>query len=175
MALLKRFELWLLLILIGSGLFYVFNIEAPDDEYGREPISPEPSQIAKSEPPPRFSLNKTTITRDGDHFLAEIEIHIRNEHKQPLEHNPPNIRLWAAGGNEVPEFFLPFQSPVKTLEPGETNTTLRFWLTLDDINGSVSLQINNDTIPVKTGDFKADVLPDKQSRSFTGTNWSPKA
>lgn len=175
MAMLKRFEIWLLLILIGGGLFYVFNIQTPDNEFGREPIPPEPDQIAKPEPLPRFSLNKTTITRDGDHFIAEIEILIRNDQNQSAEQNPPNIRLWAAGGNEVPEFFLPFQAPVNTRKPGESQSTFRFWLSQDDINGPVSLQIDNDTIPVKTGEFKADILPDKQSRSFTGTNWSPNA
>ena len=46
---------------------------------------------------------------------------------------------------------------------------------LQDINGPVTLQIGEETIPIKTGGFEANTLPDKQSRSFTGTDWSHKA
>ena len=176
MSLLKRFELWVLLILIGGGLFYVFNIDDSDDDYGRAPITAtDPDIPDKPEPLPRFSLQKTTITRDGNHFLAEIEIRCRNDHKQALELNSSGTRLWAAGGNEVHPFFLPFQAPVKIQSLEETDITLRFWLSHDDINGPIFMQINDDTIPVKIGGFKANILPDKHSRSFTGTDWSSKA
>ena len=32
MSLFKRFEVWVLLILIGGGLWYVFQIEEADEE-----------------------------------------------------------------------------------------------------------------------------------------------
>ena len=88
---------------------------------------------------------------------------------------PPSTRLMAAGGQEVPAFFLPFQTPVKIPASGEKNATLRYWLSHDEINGPVSLKIDNEMIPVKTGGFEMNLLPDKQSRSFAGTDWSSKA
>lgn len=176
MALLKRFELWLLLILIGGGLFYVFNIENAGDEQGRAPITTnDPDGPDKPEPPPRFTLQKTTITRDGDHFLAEITIRCRNEKEQALKLIPPGTRLMAAGGQEIPTFFLPFQPVIQVPKSSEADVTLRYWLNSDDINGPVSLLIESDTIPIKNGDFEIESLPDKQSRSYTDTNWNSKA
>ncbi len=174
MALLKRFELWLLLILIGGGLFYVINIQ--DADQGRAPIrASNPIDSEKPAPPPRFSLQKTTITRDGDHFLAEIKIHCRNEHGQTLKLSPHDTRLLAAGGQEIPAFFLPFQPSPQVPESSEADVILRYWLSQDDINGPISLQIDKDSIPIKIGAYEPDALPDKQSRSFTGTNWNSKA
>jgi len=173
MSLLKRFELWVLLILIGGGLWYVFNLE--DAEKGRAPIAAEePVGSDPAEAVPRFSLQKTTLTRDGDHFLAEIEIHCRNDRNQPLELAAPGTRLLAAGGQEVEAFFLPFQPPVRIPALGEMDVTLRYWLSHDEINGPLSLRIDEDTIPVKVGGFEIDMLPDKQSRSFPGTEWKSK-
>ena len=176
MVLLKRFELWVLLILISGGLFYVFNIENADEEQGRAPITAsDPNDSDQPEPPPRFTLQKTIVTRDGDHFLAEITIHCRNDHEQPLELISPSTRLMAASGQEVPAFFLPFQAKAQVPDSSEADVTLRYWLSNDDINGPVSLQIDEDTIQIKSGGFEIDTLPDKKSRSFTGTNWSSKA
>jgi len=166
----------MLLILIGGGLFYVFNIQDADVVQGRAPITAaESDQADNVEPTPRFSLQKTTITRDGNHFLAEINIHCRNENERALELIPPGTRLLAAGDHEVPAFFLPFQVPVKVPAAGEMDITLRYWLSHDEINGPVSLNIDNEIVPVKTGGFADDVLSDKQSRSFTGTDWNKKA
>lgn len=175
MSLLKRFELWVLLILIGGGLWYVINLEDGEKGPGRAPIAAEdPASTGQAEPPPRLSLQKTTLTRDGDHFLAEIEIHCRNDQPQALELVPPGTRLLAAGGQEVAAFFLPFQPPVKIPALGEMDVSLRYWLSHDEINGPVSLSIDKDTIPVKVGGFEIDLLPDKQSRSFPGTEWKSK-
>jgi len=175
MSLLKRFELWVLLMLIGGGLWYVFNLE--DDESGRAriPIAAEgTASLGQAEPAPRFSLQKTTLTRDGDHFLAEIEVHCRNDRQQVLELGPPGTRLLAAGGQEAPVFFLPFQPPAKIPASGEMDVTLRYWLSYDEINGPLSLLIGKDTIPVKVGGFEIGMLADKQSRSFPGTAWKSK-
>lgn len=173
MSLLKRFELWVLLMLIGGGLWYVFSLE--DTNRGRAPIAAEePPTTDQAEPPPRFSLQKTTLTRDGDHFLVEIEIHFRNDRQQMLELALPGTRLLAAGGQEVPVFFLPFQPPVKIPALEEMDVTLRYWLSYDEINGPLSLLIDKDTIPVKVGGFEIDMLSDKQSRSFPGTEWKSK-
>ncbi|NOY00686.1 MAG: hypothetical protein GXP30_13275 [Verrucomicrobia bacterium] len=57
----------------------------------------------------------------------------------------------------------------------EGDVTLRYWLNSDDINGPVSLLIESDTIPIKSGGFEIESLPDKQSRSYTDTNWNSKA
>ena len=176
MAVLKRFELWLLLILISGGLLYVFNIENADDEHGRAPITTtDADDSVVPEPLPRYSLQKTTLTRDGDHFLAEITIHCRNDHEQALKFISPGTRLMAAGGQEIPAFFLPFQPASQVPKSSEADVTLRYWLSNDDIIGPVSLQINEDIIPIKRGGFKIEALPDKQSLSFTDTDWSSKA
>lgn len=176
MSLLKRFELWVLLIFIGGGLFYIFNMQGIDNKNERAPITaPSPDVSDKSEPSPRFSLQKTTISRDGDHFLAEIMLNCRNDHKQALALVSPGTRLMAAGGQEIPAFFLPFQAPPEIPASTEKNVTLRYWLNHEQINGPVSLKIDTETVSIKTGGFEIDILPDKQSRSFTGTDWSPKA
>jgi len=176
MSLLKRFELWVLLILIGGGLFYVFNIQDASDEYGRAPITATDSDSSdEPEPPPRFSLRKTTITRDGDNFLAEIDLFWRIDRTQTPKLNSPGTRLLAAGDREIPTFFLPFQAPVQVPESGEVAITLRYWLSRDDIAGPLSLHIEKDIISVKTGEFDAEELPEKQSRSFTDNDWSTKA
>ncbi len=172
MSLLKRFELWVLLILIGGGLWYIFQEAGVEPGRGRAPIAakiPEPAN--QVEAVSRFSLQQTTVTRDGDHFLVEIQIHCRNDQNQMLTLAAPGTRLLAAGGQEVPVFFLPFQEPVKIPPLGEKEITLRYWLSYDEINGPVSLDIGKDSIPIKVGGFKTDKLADKQSRSFHGTEW----
>lgn len=175
MSLLKRLELWVLLILIGGGLWYVFTLEDSENGQGRPAIvTEEPASTGQVKPVTHFSLQKTTLTRDGDHFLAEIEIHCRNDQQQALDLVPPGTRLVAAGGQEVAAFFLPFEPAIKIPAAGEKDVTLRYWLSHDQINGPVSLLIDKETIPVKIGGFEIDMLSDKQSRSFPGTEWKSK-
>ncbi len=177
MALLKRFELWLLLILIAGGLYYVLNLQPLDKTTGRKPITraqTDPEQKPTKQAQPRFSLQKTTLSRDGDHFLAQIEIECQKDSDQTLLLNPPDTQLLAAGAREVPVFFLPFHKPTPIPESKGKTFTLRYWLTADNLKGPLTLKIAHSTLPIKTGEFKTDDLPDQQSRSFTSSQWVSK-
>ncbi|MCF6313519.1 MAG: hypothetical protein L3J39_13825 [Verrucomicrobiales bacterium] len=175
MALFKRFELWLLLILIGGGLYYVLQVESPKHDRGREPLSQiedEPTTQPAAQDTPRFSLEKTTITRDGDHFIVQIDLQCQQSSGKTLRLQTPHTQLLASGARAMEVFFLPFQ-PQPTLAEAEGKTfTLRYWLTRDDLKSPLTLKIDNTEVPIKkSAHFDPDSLPTQQSKTFTTAEW----
>lgn len=174
MALFKRFELWLLLILIGGGLYYVLLLQTPKKSNGRAPLTQAHNETDIKPSPldtPRFTLKKTSLTRDGDHFMVQIDMQCQQSSSEALQLQTPHTQLLASGAREMKVFFLPFQ-PKPTLAEAKGKTfTLRYWLTRDDLKSPLTLKIGSTKVPVKSAHFDPDSLPDKHSKTFTTTEW----
>ncbi len=175
MTLLKRFELWLLLILIGGGLYYVLNLSPSEQTTGQRPaIANATEEINTNKPPVRFVLQKTIISRDDDHFLIEIEVLCHNPNAEALLLPPDTTQLFAANGQPAATFFLPFQAPRAVPANSEKSITLRYWLNHDSFKGPISLKIDGEHIKIKNSRFDSDSLADTESLTFTTADWTPK-
>lgn len=174
MALFKRFELWLLLILIGGGLYYVLQQQAPKLDSRRAPLSQTQNQPATKQTPqnkPRFLLKKSSITRDGDHFIVQIDMQCQRNNDKALLLQTPHTQLLASGAREMEVFFLPFQPKPSIEEAKGKIFTLRYWLTQDDLKSPLTLKIGSTELSVKSSQFEPQNLPNKQSKTFTTNQW----
>jgi hypothetical protein len=144
MHFLKRIELWVLLAVIVAGLAWVFTSGPGDEEdlYGGSA-----NQAAADSQAP-LQLHRCVLTRDYGNARLDIDLRVRNDSAEKLVMTAPKVKLLAAGGREIPEFFL--IEPRPEVVPNSTqDVQLRYWLEASDLQGPLSLDVNGKILAIK--------------------------
>ncbi len=150
MAILKRFEVWMLLLFLTVGIgFVLFTHHA-------EKNAPDPESdlatIDATEPKPKvpFEIETTKLIQDdAEHWLLELQVRYRNEGSDPLELTAPRAHLKTESGGEVPNFFLALAPPPVVPAEAEQVVDLRYWLNAGHRQEPLWLTILNDRVPVE--------------------------
>ena len=169
MAIFKRFEVWLLLVLSIAGVGYVLWSEnQPDPDEGTDPIAPDPE---KTEDKKRFKIREVRTVAEGANQVIEVELLGRNDTDQPEELILSEIRLLAKyegdeEESELPSFFLPFDPPPTLAPKSESIVILKYWLESKTgmPNPLLRLEIDSESLKVR--------LPEIQAFSDSGGKFS---
>jgi hypothetical protein len=144
MHFLKRVELWVLLAVVIGGLAWVFMSGHREEE---DLSAAGTTATADSQAPLR--LHRCVLKRDHGNARLDIELRVRNDGAETLVMHPPKVKLVAAGGRVVPEFFLPFE-PRPEVAPGASqDVQLRYWLEWSDLKGALTLEVDGKTLAIK--------------------------
>ncbi len=135
LALLKRFEIWMLFGLVGVALWW--GLQAPEqlDEVAGEAPAPgaEESGPAKDSTTPKerplFRVEEVrAVEPEGGGTLLEITVLGRSGTEDLAILDEDTMVLTDGEGERVPRFFLPFDE-APTLDPvEESRASLKFWL-----------------------------------------------
>lgn len=150
MHLLKRIELWILLLLIAAGLAWVFTSGNGEDDPGDDGTA----QVEDSGAPLR--LHRCVLKRDYANARLDIELRVRNDSPDTLAMQAPKVKLLTGKGREVPSFFLPFDAVPEVAPKSTQDVQLRYWLETADLQGALSLEVDGKTLEVK-GDKAFDL------------------
>jgi hypothetical protein len=165
MQLFKRIELWILLIGLIVGLFFVLRPK----NHG-EDGSAELSTAVESDAP--LKIHRCVLTRDYGNAQLDVEVRVRNDRADKLVLQSPNAKLLADKGREVPSFFLPFQQQPEVPAKSSQDVELRYWLDAGDLEGALKLEVNGKTVDVKSSKaFNLNTLKNTEKKTFSPSDW----
>ncbi len=166
MQLFKRIELWILLLPLVVGLFFVFG-SRPHEGAGGLPDAPN----ATAEDAP-LKIHRCVLTRDYGNGQLDIEVRLRNDSADKLVLQSPKARLLTEKGREVPGFFLPFQPQPEVPAKSTQDVELRYWLDAADLDGALKLDVNGKTVDVKSSKaFDLNSLKNTEKKTFSPSEW----
>jgi hypothetical protein len=167
MQFLKRIELWIFLVIVLAGLFFVFRPHPHDAETGSDAT---PSSTASTDAP--LQIHRCLLTRDFGNAQLEIEAHVRNDSAETLTLQPPDARLLTAKGREVPSFFLPFQQQPQVPAKSAEDVQLRYWLESADLTDALKLEVKGQTVEVKSAKaFDLNSMKNGDKKTFNPGEW----
>lgn len=157
-----RFEVWLLVALSVGAAVWVFT--------NRPAIEGNPETIEPSAPPePPIKILRTTLERDYGNARLDIELRYRNASPRALSLQPPDARLLAADGKEVPPFVLPIEKPAEIAAQTAQDVRLRYWLDQAQLQGTLTLDIRGDKAEVKSAaPLNLEKLDNRKSKTWSG-------
>lgn len=168
MQFLKRIELWIFLVIVLAGLFFVFRPHPRDAETGSD--SGISTNSAATDAP--LQIHRCVLTRDFGNAQLDIEVHVRNDGAQTLTLQPPDARLLTAKGREVPGFFLPFQQQPQVSAKSAGDVQLRYWLDSADLNDALKLDVKGQTVEVKSAKaFELNSMKNGDKRTINPGEW----
>lgn len=181
MNILKRFEIWVLVLIVGGVLAVVLTT---GDDDGDDPATKGQRAKAASgssamSPDSPFSVTASHLKRDFSSGVLEVHITYNNRTGGELELVPPTARLFSGSGPESTEpgvevspFILAF-SPPPTIPPGgDASANLKFWVEKEHLEGALWLRILDDTQLVKSAaPFDLESIPNQETAVFEGTDW----
>lgn len=133
---LKRFEIWLLLAVVGVLIYVALQPVEPEVEEAPAPIATavlpgvesKPSTEAAETPEdyPAVALDSITVKKSGEGSLVEITILARST--TDSEVSDAAISAMTASGEPVERFFEPFRETAMLFPDEESLVTTRWWL-----------------------------------------------
>jgi hypothetical protein len=136
MRLFRRAEVWGLLALVLAGLAWVSIDQWRRQSGSTGHTSGRPGAIVHD-----LRITRTALTPHGSHRQLRIEFTARHDQSAPLEVGPPAVRLFGAGGREMPVFFAPGASP-PALPPGAVAASwIEFWVADAQAAGPLTLEL----------------------------------
>jgi hypothetical protein len=162
MQFLKRFEVWLLLV-IGLGAAVWVLTDKPSLE--GDAVALEPTEAV-----PALVIHRCILERDYGNARLDIELRYQNASPRPLILQPPDVRLLTTPGNEVPPFILASEKPPEISAQIAKNVRLRYWLDEAHLKGGLSLDIRGTKAEVKS-DAALDLnqLENQKAKTWTGS------
>lgn len=171
MNLLKRPELLALLAIAVGAAIWVLSTQSTSDA-DRSGSELPATGVDDTAPPLR--IHRCTLERDFGNARLDIELRCANHSGEKLVMQPPQVKLLGAKDREVPPFFLPFDAPPEIAAHTTGDVRLRYWLEKADLEGSLTLQVRDQTVEVKSAaPFDLDKLNNKEPRTFSGADWKP--
>lgn len=165
MHLLKRFEVWLLLIAGGIAVWWSFQ---------SSPASVDDGPVAEMRADAPLQLRRGTLERDFGNARLDLEVRYKNTSPRPLFMQPPDVRLINAAGKDVPPFILPIERPTSIEAQTTSDIRLRFWLEKADLAGPLTLDIRGQKLEVKNSTpFDLEKLENKKPKVWTSSAWVP--
>ncbi|TDU66209.1 hypothetical protein EI77_03948 [Prosthecobacter fusiformis] len=163
MSFLKRFEVWLLIILSLGATIWVFTMDSDPSMDDPQPVLADASSEAA------LKIHRTTLERDYGNARLDIELRYRNSSPRPLSLQPPDVRLLTADGKEVPPFTLATEKPPQIPAQSAQDVRLRYWLEKGHLNGALILEIRGEKADVKTASpIDLDTLENGKPKTWTG-------
>lgn len=171
MAWMKRFEIWLVLLLALIGLAWVLWFNPTRDEFDEEVLGDNDSAVAQVEED--LSLRRLVAKRDYGNVRLDIDLKVRNPKPEKLVMSPPKVRLLAGEGREVPGFFLPFE-PLPEVSPNSTQEVqLRYWLEEKDLKGTLELQVDGQKLLIKdSASVEIESLKNGEETAIRSVKWA---
>jgi hypothetical protein len=164
MSLLKRFEVWVLILLAaGAGLWVALDQPAPEGD--PRPVTEE-EQAAEE---PALVIHRCSLERDYGNARLDIELRYRNSSPRPLVLQPPDVKLLTHDGREVPPFILPVEKPPQIAPRTAQSVRLRYWLEAAHLKGGLSLDIRGGKADVKSNTaLDLEKLENHKPRTWQG-------
>jgi len=164
MAFLKRFEVWVLILLAAGAGLWVTLIQPVQEG---DPIPLVNEERASEEP--ALVIHRCTLERDYGNARLDIELRYRNSSPRPLVLQTPDVRLLTRDGREVPPFILPVEKPPQIAPRTAQSVRLRYWLEAAHLKGGLSLDIRGSRADVKS-DAALDLerLENRRPRTWQG-------
>jgi len=157
MSFLKRFEVWLLLLLGGGAAIWVLLDQ------------PTPESAPLTEEGAALTIHRCTLTRDYGNARLDIELRYQNSSPRPFILQPPDVKLMTAAGKEVPAYILPMETPTQISAQTAQNVRLRFWLEKAHLEGALTLHIREATAEVKSASsLDLEKLENQKPITWTG-------
>lgn len=170
MAIFKRIEIWLLFLIIGGAVWFVFqspgeNIEldspvvAVDGKQSSGVNSDSSSTKVSNSKDPKTEARAPTVAENEPRFEivnlksvpdcigSLLEFTISGNIGKPLELTSPNVRLVTESGDEIERFFLPFDPPPVLESEDEAAADLKYWVR-NGIKEPLWLEIDGDRVAV---------------------------
>lgn len=169
MHLLKRFELWALLVLIVAGLAWVFMSGDSEDN---DASSSGSGASTSTDTGAALILHRAVLKRDHGNARLDLEVRARNDSGETLVMQPPKVRLVTGSGRNVPDFFLPFEPRPEVTAGSTQDVQLRFWLEAADLKEALTLEVDGKALPVKSAKpFDLDTLENGAEKVFASADW----
>lgn len=169
MNFLKRIELWVLLLLVVGGIAYVFT-SRPSDEEDITPTNSPTLTVKNSDEP--LQLRRTSLKRDYQNARLDLTVRVRNDSADKLPMQSPKVRLLTDKSREVPSFFLPFEQQPEVAAKSTQEVQLRYWLEASDLQGSLTLDVEGKTLPIKSmKPLDINTLKNTGEKVISGTEW----
>jgi len=163
MSFLKRFEVWLLILLSLGASIWVFTTDSDPGLGEQEPIATDAA------PEAGLNIHRCTLERDYGNARLDIELRYRNTSPRPLILLPPDVKLLTADGKEVPPFTLPVEKPAQIAAQTAQDVRLRYWLDKSHLQGSLTLEIRGEKAEVKSASpVDLDKLENGKPKTWTG-------
>jgi hypothetical protein len=139
LVVLKRFEIWLLLVVAGFLVVQAFRSDDPKP--GREaeknpvvlggnevPAETEPRQPEDESIESDFQVEAVEVAQSGQGRIVEVTLLARSVNGQEIEIDESTLRAETESGVAVNHFFEPFRT-VERISPDEPSlVTAKFWL-----------------------------------------------
>ena len=166
MSLFKRIEVWVLILLLGVGLFFVLNSGDPD-----APETEGKEATAKTE---KYGIKKLSLRRDYGNYELRISVDYNNKDGEEID-TASAAALMAEGDRKIPAFFLAI-APPPTIPAGKRETVeLKYWLEADDLKGPLWLDVAGSRAQVKAdASFDGESIENGETESLTLSNWAIK-
>ncbi len=157
MAILKRFEIWLLFGLMTAAVVFALKSEPPVETEETpvevpvvtDPDVPDSVKIAETqaeippavenierpvEPEPLFQIEKVSVTATKQGKIIDLTLLGQAEGSGPVDFNADKevISVMTESGDEVERFFLPFPESAIMDAEEKTIVNLKYWLTDKD-------------------------------------------
>ncbi len=147
MAILKRFEIWLLLGLMTGALVFALKPDPPEGLAAEDTEQVESPEIAESpslpaaveteeptETEPLFRVEKVTVTPTQQGKIVDLTLFGQAEGSNPVDFNTDTnvISVMTESGDAVERFFLPFPQPAVMDAEERSMVSLKYWLRDDD-------------------------------------------
>lgn len=162
MQLLKRFEVWLLLVLGAGAALWVLT-DKPSLEGDALPLD-------VSETVPTVVIHRCILERDYGNARLDLELRYQNASPRPQILQPPDVKLITSDGKEVPPFILASEKPPEISAQTSKNVRLRYWLDETHLKGALSLDIRGTKAEVKSAaPFDLKQLENQKPKTWTGS------
>ena len=163
MALFKRVEVWVLLILGGGAALWVLT-DKPNVEGDPQLIENASAQEAA------LVIHRCTLERDYGNARLDIELRYRNASPRPLILQPPDVKLTTSDGKEVPPFVLPVEKLPQIAADTVQNVRVRYWLDKSHLEKALRLEIRGSTAEIKSeAPLNLDSLENRKPRTWNGS------
>jgi len=136
-VILKRFEVWLLLILVTGLVIFAFQPE-PGIRVTVDPIEAETEVPEIPEKPDSRTQTSTRensiivkdvkVTPSGEGMIVELTVGGRSTSGSDMVLDESTVSATTGEGEIVPFFFEPFREPSLLLASEDSLATLRWWL-----------------------------------------------
>lgn len=176
MPFVKRFEVWVLLLLSLAGIAWVFWSEREKGlaEHSEPDTAPGAAESSNANRPP-IQIKSRRISREAEHLVLTIEVGRAETAKGgPVAFSEDDARLITESGESLPEFFLAFDPPpVRELNDND-RATLRYWFPKERAAGALWLEIGGERLPVKNPGSAAKSLdvPEGVEVDLDGPDWN---
>jgi hypothetical protein len=165
MDFLKRFEVWVLLLLGGgAGLWVLFDQPVVEGD----PVPIETSDVPSADV--ALVIHRCTLERDFGNARLDIELRYRNAGPRPLVLQPPDVKLLTEDGKEVPPFILPTEKPPQIAPQTAQSVRLRYWLEAAHLKNTLTLDVRGSKAEVKgAASLELEKIENKKPHSWQGS------